>query len=717
MWGVDKQQFLAPIAIAFLLSLVTIFSQPLGKIDRVWSDVILTSAKNPVLQKYLIVDITAHDMGQSDGTRLPRGQLAQTLTRLNEAGAERVLLDLTLSEEWSSKQDLSLITAMAGLGPTRLALPQGGAAKFNTHATLVDLGLLTDTDGWTRHVQTSHNSGYNPATWLATGQLSKETVNVDLRYNPSTIERVNLGSILEGRNIDVSGYHVIISPDPLIGSSRVQLPLSNAPDRSAIIVLGSESSSAAYQYAVQKFWFVTLFIAMIFMILGVISATFIQRTHLLFLTGIAMSFAAVGLNMGMMKLWGGQGYPTMQFTCFLIGMIVTIAYRLRLFQMIAGFLKGDLSPEEAWAWRAHEDSQFPVILLNAMGNIRRMNPAAEHLKTSLSEDFEVRCQAEFRQGTKHVSLTDQNGLDRKFVLEWPNNTVAIIVMKDVTESAREFDNLKKSQTQAIKLAENYELKKNHAEAASQQKSNFLANMSHELRTPLNAINGFSDIMHRELFGPLGDPRYKEFANNILFSGQHLLSLINDILDLSKIEAGKMKLNVELVDVGDLISQTLSIVNVRAKEARLKLIYENADLPDIKADPRAVKQILLNLLTNAIKFTPQDGVVKVSVETESSALVMRVSDSGIGISQEDIKRLAQPFQQVENDYFKNKEGTGLGLSLSKSLVELHGGTFTIESIVGKGTMVTFTIPHQQVIPHVEAVPMNQAMSPPVQRSTA
>ena len=205
--------------------------------------------------------------------------------------------------------------------------------------------------------------------------------------------------------------------------------------------------------------------------------------------------------------------------------------------------------------------------------------------------------------------------------------------------------LKKSQVRIVELAENYEQEKIRAEEANQSKSEFLANMSHELRTPLNAINGFSDIMKKELFGPLGDPRYAEYVNDILFSGQHLLSLINDILDMSKIEAGKMTLNTEVMQMNDMISQVIRIVRGRAEENRLRLVYDDAALPEIQADPRAVKQILLNLATNAIKFTPEGGVVTIVVEPKSAGLIIRVSDTGIGISQEDIAGLLNPLNKL------------------------------------------------------------------------
>lgn len=260
--------------------------------------------------------------------------------------------------------------------------------------------------------------------------------------------------------------------------------------------------------------------------------------------------------------------------------------------------------------------------------------------------------------------------------------------------------LRESQTRIVELAENYEQEKIRAEEANQSKSEFLANMSHELRTPLNAINGFSDIMKKEMFGPLGDPRYREYISDILFSGQHLLSLINDILDMSKIEAGKMTLNVESLSIADIITQVLRMVRGRADENRLKLVNDEIDAQDIQADPRTVKQVLLNLATNAIKFTPEGGTVTLKVEPKSSGIIVHVIDTGIGISEKDIARLAQPFEQIDSQHSRKHEGTGLGLALSKSLVELHGGNLSIASTLGEGTTVTFTLPNTPVAKAVE-----------------
>ncbi|WP_309605829.1 ATP-binding protein [Phenylobacterium sp.] len=259
-------------------------------------------------------------------------------------------------------------------------------------------------------------------------------------------------------------------------------------------------------------------------------------------------------------------------------------------------------------------------------------------------------------------------------------------------------NLEHSQEQLSELARKYETEKVRAEGANQAKSEFLANMSHELRTPLNAINGFSEIMIAEMYGPLGDPRYKDYSRDILVSGQHLLALINDILDMSKIEAGKMNLRFEPVSLEDVAEDALRLVRNRAEAAGLALRLDFSDLPEVDADYRAIKQVLLNLLSNAIKFTPRGGLITVRAERRDDPLGERVrisvQDTGIGIPADDLARLARPFEQIESQHAKTQQGTGLGLALTKSLVELHGGLLDLRSAPGQGTRATFSLPVRQ-----------------------
>ena len=235
-----------------------------------------------------------------------------------------------------------------------------------------------------------------------------------------------------------------------------------------------------------------------------------------------------------------------------------------------------------------------------------------------------------------------------------------------------------------------------AEAENRDKSQFLANVSHELRTPLNAIIGFSEIIKNEVLGTIDNPQYQDYIRDIHTSGVHLLSLINDILDYSKAEAGKLDLELAEVDVTKIIMNSMRLVSPRAENAQVKLV-EN--LPQVhfvlNTDAKKLKQILLNLLSNAVKFTPAGGSVTVSAweNIADKSVAVEVKDSGIGIAPKDISRAMAPFGQVDNALSRKYEGTGLGLPLTKKFVELMGGTFTIASEIEVGTTVTFTLPKQ------------------------
>jgi signal transduction histidine kinase len=232
-----------------------------------------------------------------------------------------------------------------------------------------------------------------------------------------------------------------------------------------------------------------------------------------------------------------------------------------------------------------------------------------------------------------------------------------------------------------------------AEDASRAKSEFLATMSHELRTPLNAIIGFSDVQRREMFGPLGHERYRQYATDIHGSGTHLLELITTILDISKAEAGKLEVAPVDLDPRSALDTAATLIRGAAEAKRIRLSIEGIEAPlTCRADPQALKQILLNLLSNAVKFTPNGGAVAVRLRALANAGVeFTVRDSGIGIAAADLPRLMKPFEQVARGYAQRNGGTGLGLPLVDALVRLHGGTFHVESAVGAGTTVTVRLP--------------------------
>ena len=250
--------------------------------------------------------------------------------------------------------------------------------------------------------------------------------------------------------------------------------------------------------------------------------------------------------------------------------------------------------------------------------------------------------------------------------------------------------------------------KEAAERANQAKAAFLAAVSHELRTPLNAILGFSEAILAELFGPLENEHYRGYIRDIHDSGSHLHNLINDILDMSKAEAGRIELEERAVDVVAAIHWAVKIVRKRADNAAIALVAQTAPgLPRIHADERRLRQILLNLLSNAVKFTDDDGQVVVAARVEeeddnNGAFIMTVTDTGIGIESHDLTKAMEPFSQLDSRLARKYEGTGLGLPLTKALVELHGGTLELDSTLGVGTVATVRLPLEWVVVELPAV---------------
>jgi two-component system cell cycle sensor histidine kinase PleC len=295
------------------------------------------------------------------------------------------------------------------------------------------------------------------------------------------------------------------------------------------------------------------------------------------------------------------------------------------------------------------------------------------------------------------AIIEQNDYDMEFRITRPDGEVRYIrcegrcehdknqevvalfgIMQDVTERAL----YERDLTEA----------KDAAERAYAAKSQFLANMSHELRTPLNAIIGFSEMMQRQLLGPIGSERYLDYIGGIRESGEHLLDLISDILDMSKIEAGKYELDLEELNVAKIIRLAVHMMEGRATEAKVQIAIDIAseDL-HVVADRRALMQILLNLLSNAVKFTEPGGSVRVECIKRRDYASIKVHDTGIGIPANQLKDITRPFEQAASHYTRKHEGTGLGLAITKELIELHGGSLHIDSTVGIGTVVTVKVP--------------------------
>jgi PAS domain S-box-containing protein len=265
------------------------------------------------------------------------------------------------------------------------------------------------------------------------------------------------------------------------------------------------------------------------------------------------------------------------------------------------------------------------------------------------------------------------------VIHFEDENLLLGIGRDVTDLKRRADEMRRHMEVA--------------EGASRAKSEFLANMSHELRTPLNAILGFSEMIGGEMFGPVGDPRYRDYARDIYGSGRLLLGIIDDLLDLSRLEHGKLDIRSETVQAAEIVEACTRLVDGKAREARVRIVTELPATPvRLEADALRLKQVLLNLLTNAVKYTPQGGQVTIGVSAQQNGEVQfDVADTGIGMTAPEIEIALQPFGQVENAMTRHQQGTGLGLPLAKGLVELHGGRLTIESTPKLGTRVAVTLP--------------------------
>jgi two-component system, cell cycle sensor histidine kinase PleC len=338
-------------------------------------------------------------------------------------------------------------------------------------------------------------------------------------------------------------------------------------------------------------------------------------------------------------------------------------------------------------------SKEPMVQQFVAGE-RDTNSGARSMEVQLADGRWLQINERRTKDGGFVSVgTDITPLKRQeeHLLESERNLM--ITVRDLQKERQ----LAEEQSQRLaELADNYAKEKTRAESANRSKSEFLANMSHELRTPLNAIIGFSEIMAQQMFGPMGSAKYSEYASDIRKSGQFLLDVINDILDMSKIEAGKTDLELSKVELSSVLEEVLRLVAPRAAESKITIAKDYAQVPEFMADRRALKQVFINILSNAIKFTPEGGNVKIKTMCDRDIIRIQMIDDGIGIPARDIEKLGRPFEQVENQFTKSRGGSGLGLAISKSLVDLHGGKLLIASKVGKGTTVTVDFPYHALV---------------------
>ncbi len=349
-----------------------------------------------------------------------------------------------------------------------------------------------------------------------------------------------------------------------------------------------------------------------------------------------------------------------------------------------------------WRWKAGADAlEWSDELFHIFGqDPQTFIPTIESVSALLNRTDKARMIQMFQR-----AMIEQNSYEMDFRLKQPNGDIRYIRCEGRCEQDHEGDvvalyGIMQDMTNQTRVERELRDAKESAERAYASKSKFLANMSHELRTPLNAIIGFSEMMQRQLLGPLGNPRYTDYVAGIRESGEHLMDLISDILDMSKIEAGKYQLSPEDLNLSKLARLAIHMVEGRARAENLSLV---TDIPDtdirITADRRSILQMMLNLLSNAIKFTPEKGRVSLALrcDTDTGRITITVSDTGIGIPADKLAIITRPFEQVANEYTRSHAGSGLGLAITKELCLMHAGQMNIQSAEGAGTTVTLTLP--------------------------
>ncbi len=692
-------------------------------------------------KQLIFVEIDERSLRILDVWPWPRSYHADLIDRLNNAGARNIAIDIDFSSRSTPAQDALLEQALER-AERQVILPAfkqytgwerdpstmaetGSLPRFATRARLASVVMRPNPDSLIRRAMTSLPWGGRDLPSfpiLLTDGIAPSSADLYIDYGIrlGTIPRVSYVDVLSGK----FPARLFQGRDVIVGASAVELgdymsvPKYVTVSGSALIALSAETFRQGR--ALRRTGAVPTLAIMVLLtfLMAPLLAKLSWHRGLLMLGGGSLGLVAATVGLQKMTPVSLDIAPWLlaPWLCYGQSLIALIDRQtLRIFhQRMAVLHRG------AMMRRFVESSFDGIIVIDPVGRISLFNQAAESLlgyrsdelldelpdplfefsgdgdnpfkisdlqdlKTTvppLSEGLGVR-----KDGStfimeiaiqRAVLQISRNPLERREV----PRTHHFLTIRDVTKRRLLEDTQRQAAEEAI--------------AANRAKSEFMAAVSHELRTPLNAIIGFSEMIKDELLGPIENEQYKLYSADINSSGTRLLGIINDILDVAKIEAGNTTLQDDLIDTEILAASTIQLVSARPGTEGLTITLEcEANLPGLKADTKAVKQVLFNLLSNAVKFTDKGTVtVKVAVSADGSFLIA-VSDTGIGIAEEEIGKLTHPFYQVDSSLARKFEGTGLGLALSKSLMEMHGGGLLIESIEGEGTTVTCRFPPERV----------------------
>ena len=430
-----------PFFTALGLCLVVLYLQPQNNFDRRLSDKLLVRERTPTDKNILIVEIDAGDVREYGGPPIPREALARVIGKLADGGAERVMLDVFLGENFDAATDAALATQMARLGPGRLGLVTSPGpddrpySLFARHATLIDARLTPDLDGWHRRMGAATGVwGNNAARWLATGQANSAPVPLDLRIDSRGHSRRSARDVIRGSE-DFRGKLVIVCSSTDIAASRAFLPFTARANRGAVIAVGTQS--VRHGYPALRDWGMAadagLQILGIF--LGFLCAMFARSGRRLAVLLVGAGAVLVSLSFSIASNFAVQIFPSGTIAGFAVMANVTLVQRLKIIPMMITFLKGDLSPEEAWPWRSCENSGHAAVLFSADGRVKRANPAAAPLVSALGEGLAGACMPRLGERAEELDFIDADGVERCFDVDWPYPHVALALLRDNTEAA------------------------------------------------------------------------------------------------------------------------------------------------------------------------------------------------------------------------------------------------------------------------------------------
>ncbi len=732
-----------PRVVIMVLVAVTYLVGGLEPLEYLLMDLRFSLVERDTSRQLIFVEIDERSLRLLDVWPWPRSYHADLIDRLRESGARNIAVDVDFSSRSTPEADAKLEAALKR-AEGQVILPAfkqytgwerkvsslaetGPLPRFAKWARLGSVVMQPETDSLVHRVSTSLYWGGQdlpsfPVLLAGGGALAPETFHIDYGIRLETLPRISYVDVLRGE----FPARLFQDRDVIVGASAIELgdylavPRHVAVPGPALIALSAETfrQNRALRRTGEVPTLAVL--ALLTLLSAPFFAAWSWHRGLLVLSGgsVGLFAATVGLQKALPVSMDIVPWLVAPWLCYGQSMLALIDRQtLRIFrQRMAVLHRG------AMMRRFVESSFDGIIAIDPQGKITIFNEAAEELLGyDAAEMIGKTCDDLFEFGgsngdrdsfkISHLQSSDasvhrlREGVAHckdgsTFVMEISIRAAELQISKnplEQRETPRRHHFLTFRDITKRRLLEDAQRKAaEEAIAANRAKSEFMAAISHELRTPLNAIIGFSEMLKDELLGPIENEQYKSYSEEIHSSGNHLLAIINDIIDIAKIEAGTTTIEENLVDPVQVAESSISLISVRPEAKNLSIsISREATTRYLLADARALKQILLNLLSNAVKFTEQ-GSVEVRIGTAPDGwMVIAVSDTGIGIPEDEIGNLTQPFYQVDSTLARKFEGTGLGLALSKSLMELHQGELTIESVDGQGTTVSCRFPPERV----------------------